>query len=326
MSVIKTSWPKKYFSSYKKPLVGFPNLLETQVQSYEWFKKEGIKEVLKEFSPITDYSQKKFNLTFESFSIGEPKHDEYYAKENKISYDAPLKFTAVLENKSITSKKEQEVFMVDIPIMTAHGTFIINGVERVIVPQLARSFGVFFTAEEYKGKKLFGAKVIPARGVWIEIESDVDGCQHVRIDRKRKFPVTSLLRVFGYESDKEILEAFSKDAQEFIAKCLAKDGAKTKSEAYIEIYKRLRDGDLATADNAKEFIDSLFTPERYDLSTVGRFRFNGRFDRSTEKKDLENRILSKEDIVTTVAHIISLNNTKDAKPDDIARWGQGRVR
>ena len=175
--------PKKYFSRYKKPLIKFPNLIEAQVKSYKWLVEEGIKEVFKEFSPIADYSGKKFQLDFTSFTLGESKYDENHAKVNKLSYQGSLKARVKLTNKILGTIKEQEIFMADVPLMTKHGTFIINGVERVIVPQLTRSFGVFFTESESKSKRYFGAKIIPARGVWIEIESDPDGAVYVRIDK-----------------------------------------------------------------------------------------------------------------------------------------------
>ena len=218
--------------------------------------------------------------------------------------------------------------MSDLPLMTPHGSFIINGVERVIVPQLARSFGFFFTESESKGKRYFGAKIIPARGVWIEIESESDGAIYVRIDKKRKFPVTALLRVMGYHSNEMILKEFEKDQNqtESIKACLAKDTAKTLNDAYIEIYKRLRDGDMATADNAREFIDSLFTSERYDLSPVGRYRFNKRFEKNMEDEELARRTISKEDLVTVLMNIVTLNNDIHAKSDDIDHLGQRRVR
>lgn len=320
--------PKKYFSKYKKPLIEFPNLIESQIKSFKWLVEEGIKEVFKEFSPIHDYSGKKFQLEFTSFSLGESKYDENYAKVNKLTYQGLLKVRVKLTNKGIGTVKEQEIFMSELPIMTEHGTFIINGVERVIVPQLARSFGIFFTESENKGKRYFGAKVIPARGVWIEIESESDGGIYVRIDKKRKFPVTALLRVMGYETNEELLALFKENADltETIKACFAKDTAKTVNEAYIEIYKRLRDGDMATAENAKEFIDSLFTPERYDLSPVGRFRFNKRFEKGMGGEDLARRTISKDDIVTVVKNIITLNTTQGAKADDIDHLGQRRVR
>lgn len=319
--------PKKYFSKYKQPLAPLPNLLETQLESFDWLVREGLKEVFKEFSPINDYSSKKFELQFTSFSLGEPKFDEHYAKANKLSYDAQLKTRVKLINKVINETKEQEIFLADFPLMTAHGTFIINGVERVIVPQLARSFGVFFTEEETKGKKYFGAKIIPARGVWIELETDTDGFLYVRVDKKRKFSAISLLRVLGLTTDDAILKAFAQSpnlAQ--IKSAIEKDTARTAAESYTEIYRRLRDGDLATADNAKEFITGLFSKERYDLSPVGRFRFNKRFSKSMDPKELERRTLSVDDVVTIIEHVFALNTDPTLKADDIDHLGQRRVR
>ncbi len=323
----KTLRPKKYFAKYKKPLVDFPNLLDAQLASFKWLVKEGIGEVFKEFSPIVDYSGKKFELHFDSFSLGEPKHDEHYAKQNDRNFEAPLKARVKLINKQSGAEKEQEIFLVDLPMMTSHGTFIINGVERVIVPQLARSAGAFFTDLEVRGKRLFGAKIIPARGVWIEIETEIDGSLYVRIDKKRKFPVTSLLRVFGLATDKEILEAFSTEEQKkIIALCLEKDAAKEPLPAYVEIYKRLRDGDLATAENAREFIDSLFSKTRYDISSVGRFRMNQQFGRGTDPKDLIDRTLSKDDLVSIVSHVIGLNHSDNPEIEDIDHLGRRRVK
>ena len=320
--------PKKYFGRYKKPLVSFPNLIESQVKSFKWLVEQGIGEVFKEFSPISDYSGKKFQLDFISFSLGESKFDENYSKVNKLSYQGLLKARVKLTNKVLGTIKEQEIFMSELPLMTPHGTFIINGVERVIVAQLARSFGVFFTELENKGKRYFGAKIIPARGVWIEIESEADGAIYVRIDKKRKFPVTALLRAMGYESNESISKAFSGNPihEETIKACLAKDGTMTLNDSYIEIYKRLRDGDMATAENAKEFINSLFTSERYDLSPVGRFRFNQRFGKGMDETEMARRTISKEDLVAVVGNIITLNNDVEAKADDIDHLGQRRVR
>jgi DNA-directed RNA polymerase subunit beta len=323
----KVSVPKKYFSRYKNPLVPFPNLIEAQVKSFKWLVETGIGEVFKEFSPINDYSTKKFQLDFTSFSLEECKYDEQHAKINKLSYNGTLKARVKLTNKILGTVKEQEIFMSELPLMTPHGTFIINGVERVIVPQLARSFGVFFTGSETKGNKYFGAKIIPARGVWIEIESESDGAIYVRIDKKRKFPATALLRVLGYETNDMMMKAFASGREEEVLKaCLAKDVAKSLNDSYIEIYKRLRDGDMATADNAKEFINSLFTKERYDLSPVGRFRFNQRFEKAMDEKEMARRTISKEDLVTVIKNIILLNNTPGAHSDDIDHLGQRRVR
>jgi len=319
---------KKYFARYKKPLIPFPNLIENQLISFNWLIETGLKEVFKEFSPINDYSEKKFQLDFTSFTLSEPKFSEEYTKINKLTYEGSVKARVKLLNKSIGTSKEQEIFMVDVPLMTKHGTFIINGVERVIVPQLARSFGVFFTELELKSKKFFGAKIIPARGVWIEIESDTDGAVYVRVDKKRKFSVASLLRVLGLEKDEDILKAFAdnEEASKAVKASLEKDPAKNSNESYIEIYKRLRDGDLATTENAREFIKNLFSTERYDISPVGRFRFNKRFDKSMDEKEMERRTISSDDIVTMVKNIITLNNEVNAKADDVDHLGQRRVR
>ncbi|MEI7709295.1 MAG: DNA-directed RNA polymerase subunit beta [bacterium] len=334
--VVEAKRPKKYFSRYKKPLVEFPNLIEAQLKSFKWLVETGIGEVFKEFSPISDYSTKKFQLEFTSFSLGESKSNENDSKINKLSYQGLLKARVKLTNKILGTVKEQEIFLSEFPLMTNHGTFIINGVERVIVPQLARSFGVFFTESESKGNRYFGAKIIPARGVWIEIESESDGAIYIRIDKKRKFPATALLRAMGYENNEAILKAFPKPAsssqggdsiyEKTIKTCLEKDGVKSLNDSYIEIYKRLRDGDMATADNAKEFINSLFTAERYDLSPVGRFRFNQRFGKDMGEAAMARRTISKEDLVTVIMNIILLNNTPDAKSDDIDHLGQRRVR
>lgn len=323
-----TKRPKKYFARYKDPLVPYPQLIESQLKSFKWLVEEGIKEVFKEFSPISDYSGKKFDLEFTSFSLSDPKEDENYTKVNKVSYQGQLKARVKLTNKILNSVKEQEIFMSDLPMMTNHGTFIINGVERVIVPQLARSFGVFFTESENKGKRYFGAKVIPARGVWIEIESESDGGIYVRIDKKRKFPVSLLLRALGADTNEKILKAFS-DNEILLAgikEALAKDNTKTLDENYIEIYKRLRDGDMASPENAREFVDSLFIKDRYDLSPVGRYRFNQRFAKNMDKAELERRTLSLDDLFSIVRHILTLNNDPFAKADDIDHLGQRRVR
>ncbi len=319
---------KKYFAKYQEPLVPFPNLLETQLASFRWLVETGIKDVLKEFSPISDYSGKKFELRFESFELGEPKVDPWFAKENKMSYEAPLKVRAKLLNKLNGTKKEQEIFMTDFPLMTENGTFIINGVERVIVAQLTRSSGVFFTDIDLKGRKKFGAKIIPNRGVWIELETDKDDMVFARIDKKRKFPVTSLIRVLGLNNDEAIRKAFKGNAEheKLINLILEKDHAKTMEEAYVDIYKRLRDGDMATADNAREFVDGIFTTERYDFSKVGRHRFNQRFEKSMDKTELERQTLNYDDVVTIVKNIFDLNADKHAKADDIDHLGRRRVR
>jgi DNA-directed RNA polymerase subunit beta len=319
--------PKKYFSKYKKPLVEFPNLIQHQLDSFNWLVEKGLKETFKEFTPINDYSAKKFQLDFVSFHLVEPKHDEHYCKENKLSLETQIKARVKLTNKQTGSEKEQEIFMADLPTMTPHGTFIINGVERSIIPQLSRSSGVFFTELEVKGKRFFGAKIIPNRGVWIEIESDPDGTVYVRIDKKRKFAVTSLLRALGLTTDEEIMKHFTSEAaQKMMAHSLEKDLAKTPGEAFVEIYRKLRDGDLATADNARDFVNNLFSEERYDLSAVGRFRFNTRFGLDMGDKEMERKTLSAADLAIIVNNIVELNTTPGSRADDIDNLSSRRVR
>ncbi len=321
---------KKYFGRYRKPLAEVPNLVVSQVESFKWLIEKGLKEVFDEFSSIRDFSEKKFQLDFVSFELAEAKIDQQEAKERKLSYEAPLKVRVKLKNHIAGTEKEQEIFMADLPLMTPHGTFIISGIERVIVPQLARSTGVSFTAQEIKGKKTFGAKIIPGRGAWIEIETDLDGAVYVRIDRKRKFPVTTLLRMFmGKDASNEKIQALFEDnpaAKHFIDKTLAKDHTKTVDEAAIEIHRRLRDGDLASAENAREFVESIFDKERYDLSRVGRFRFNNRFGGKSSAKEIDRRALSLEDVTIILNHVVELNTTVGSKEDDIDHLGSRRVR
>jgi len=316
---------KKYFGKFKEPLADLPNLIEAQTTSNKWFLEEGIKEVLKEFGPIRDYSEKKFELEFKGFSLAKPEHDEFYAKENKLTYDASLKVKVKLKNITLNSEKEQDIFFLDLPLMTDHGTFIINGVERVVVPQLTRSFGVFFTSQEIKGKKYFGSKIIPQRGAWIEFESDSDGVIYVRIDRKRKFPVTSLLRIITNSDDlKSVIS--DKNIKAILEPSFAKDPAKTLNESYVEVYRRLRDGGMVAPSHAREFVDSVFSSEKYDLSEVGRYNFNNRFKRSLEKKDLALRLITEEDIKIIIERIVKLNSTPNSVEDDIDHLGMRRVR
>jgi DNA-directed RNA polymerase subunit beta len=318
---------KKFFSNYRKSIIEKPNLVEPQINSMKWLMEKGIKEIFEEFSPITDYSAKKFMLEFTHVELGKPKFDEFYAKANKLSLEAPLRVRVKLTNKTLGTDNEQEIFLADFPMMTDHGTFVINGVERVVVPQLARSFGIFFTAKEVKGKRYFGVKVIPSRGVWVEIEIEPDNQIVVRIDRKRKFPVTSLLRVFGLETDKAIQAAFKgSNAEQYIKATLERDLAKTVDDAYMEIHKRLRDGDLATPENAREFVKSIFHSDRYDLSAVGRFKFNKRFGGKLDEEALSHRTVTIDDLVATLKHTAKLNDTRGAMPDDIDHLGSRRVR
>ena len=328
VSTAKQVRPKKYFARYQEPLVEMPNLVESQLTSFAWLIEHGFVNLLKEFSPIKDYAEKKFELSFGKMDLMYPKYNEHYAKNNKLNYEGQIKITVKLKNKTLNVEKEQEMFLADFPLMTDHGTFIINGVERVIVPQLARSFGIFFVANEIRGKSYFGAKVVPARGAWMEIEMDADSTIYCRIDRKRKFPITSLLRVLGADTNAVMLDLFKTDAdaKKVVEHTLSKDHAKTVDEAYIEIHKRLRDGDLATADNARSFIKAVLSADRYDISKVGRFRFNKRFGKSMDDKAMEQRTITLDDIATTISHIVKMNSTPDTQPDDIDHLGSRRVR
>ncbi|MEN9920524.1 MAG: DNA-directed polymerase subunit beta [Candidatus Parcubacteria bacterium] len=320
--------PQKRFEKSAGARVPLPDLIEPQRESYKWFANEALKEVFKEFSPISDYSEKKFELQFKKYEISEPKYSPEFAKENKRTYEASLRATVVLKNKTFDSDKEQEIFMADIPVMTDNGTFIINGVERVIVPQLARSYGIFFTASESKGKTLFGAKIIPARGAWVEIESEADGVIYVKIDRKKKFPISSLLRVLGVEKEADMIKLV-KDVprgEEYMKATIAKDPAKTTDDSYIEIYRRLRDGDLATVENAREFVNSIFAGERYDLSEIGRHHFNNRFGLPTDKKATDVRGVTTDDLKLILKYIVESNHDASALPDDIDHLGFRRVR
>ncbi|MBX4200252.1 DNA-directed RNA polymerase subunit beta [Candidatus Parcubacteria bacterium] len=319
---------KKSFGRFREPLTDMPDLVVSQVESFKWLIEKGLKEVFEEFSSIKDFSERKFQLDFVGFELDKPKLTEYEAKDRKVSYEASLKVRIRLKNFIQKSEKEQELFMADLPLMTNHGTFIISGIERVIVPQLARSFGVFFTSQEVKGKKTFGAKIIPGRGAWIEFETDHDGVINVRIDRKRKFPVTVLLRAFGATTNEKILALFNDkpEVKHYIEKTLAKDHTVSADESVIEIHKKLRDGDLAAADNAREFVDSIFNAERYDFSRVGRFRFNNRFGLKMSEKEMDRRTLSMDDLSIIVSHIAHLNATPGSPADDIDHLGSRRVR
>ncbi len=321
--------PKKVFGRYTQALQEVPNLVQEQLKSWDTFLKEGLSEVFKEYSPIEDYHSKKFILSIDKYSVLEPEYDEYYAKNKKITYKAALRAEITLKNKTTGEAKTQEIYLADLPMMTPHGTFIINGVERVIVPQLARSYGAFFLTQNIKGGDYFYAKIMPLRGVWTEIEMDPDGALYVKIDRKRRFPFTALLRVFGAKNKDEIIKLFS-DKDEYrqvIENTLKHDHyLENLDETYLDIYARIRDGDIATPERAKEFVNSLFDSARYDLSEVGRYHFNKRFGLPTDKKALEKRIIDLDDLVLIAKHIIDLSNDKNAVPDDIDNLAFRRVR
>ena len=318
----------KYFSKYKDPLIDVPNLVENQIGSFERFMTGGLQESIMEFSPILDYSEKKFELNFIDFSVEEPEFDEYYARENKKTYEARLKARVSLYNKTLDTTKQEEIFLTEIPYMTPHGTFIINGIERVIVPQLARSYGVFFTVDDHVKGPFFGAKIIPARGAWIEFETNKDGAIYVRIDKKRKFAATALLRIFGMESNEDILEAFADDevALKQIQDTLAKDTSLDKQEAYADVYRRIRDGEVASPDALAEYFEAIFGDTLYDLSEVGRFHFNKRFGKELPKKGVYEQVLTLEDLIVIIKHITALNVDPNGKADDIDHLGSRRVR
>ncbi|HEX7586300.1 MAG TPA: DNA-directed RNA polymerase subunit beta [Patescibacteria group bacterium] len=310
-------------------MVSLPNLIETQLNSYAFFLEKGLSELLNEINPITDFTGKDLELFFEDYYLDEPKYDEVTARNKNISFEAPLRCKVKLIIKKTGEIKEQEIYLGDFPIMTERGTFIINGVERVVVSQLIRSPGVFFTMNYQKGKKLFGAKIIPNRGAWLEIDTDFDGVLSVKIDRKRKVPLTALLRAFGFSTDKELLELFKdvdKAETKYIEETIAKDSSKNQGEGYKEVYKRIRPGDLATEDNAKQMINAMFFNfERYDFGDVGRYRLNQRLDVDFPHTE-EYRVLRREDLVGIIKEIIKLNNDKNAQADDIDHLGNRRVR
>jgi len=318
---------RKFFR--KHLMVSLPDLIESQIDSYQWILDKGLKELFDEVNPIGDFTGKDLELSFVDYYLDEPKYDELTAKSKNISYEAPLRTKARLVNKKTGEVKEQEIYLGDFPIMTDRGTFVINGVERVVVSQLIRSSGVFFTMEYQKGKKLFGSKLIPNRGAWLEIDTGLDGVISVRIDRKRKIPVTALLRAFGMTSDEEIIQKFvdiDKGDVNYIETTISKDITKTQGEGYKEIYKRIRPGDLATEENAKQLIDSMFFNfEKYDFGSVGRYRLNQRLEVNREDNE-ENRILRLDDLILVIREIIKLNNTPGALPDDIDHLGNRRVR
>ncbi|MFC1810287.1 DNA-directed RNA polymerase subunit beta [Patescibacteria group bacterium] len=305
-----------------------PPLIEIQILSYKWFLEEGLRELLDEISPIADFSGKKLELHFLEHSIGEPKYTPEEAKSKNLSYEAPLKVHVQLINKETGEIKEQDVFLGSVPLMTPRGTFIINGIERVVVSQIVRSPGVFFSANS-AAPGMHSAKIIPKRGAWLEIETDKKGIITVKIDRKRKIPITQLLRVFGHDKDKDILELFKNEIvdieHDYILKTLEKDNAKVLDEAYQSIYRKIRPGDLATPENAKALITSMFFDYRkYDMGPVARYKLNKRFKLKTPNKK-ENHTFQVEDLVYILKYLIRLNNG-ELRPDDIDHLSNRRIR
>ncbi len=310
-----------------------PDLIEIQKASYDWFLREGIRELFDEISPVKDFIGRDLELTLDDYYLDEAKFDEVTSRAKNVTFEAPIRVKAKLKNLRTNEHKEQEIYLGDLPVMTPRGTFIINGVERVVVSQLVRSAGAFFTAEVLRGRRYYGAKIIPNRGAWLEFETDAKNVIWVKIDRKRKVAVTSLLRAFGYGNNEEIVKLFA-DIEthptiNYTEATLQKDVATNEDEGLREVYKRIRPGDLATADNARSLIHAMFFKfERYDLAPVGRYKFNLRFgvkDPDADVTSEERRILSKEDLVSIVREIIRLNITQE-EPDDVDHLGNRRIR
>ncbi len=323
---------RRYFTEFKDA-IELPPLIEVQKDAYRWFFEKGIKELFAEISPITDFSGRDLELYFDDYYIDEPKFAEVICREKNISYEAPLRVKVRLVNKRTNTTHEQEVYLGDIPMMTDRGTFVINGIERVIVSQLIRSAGVYFTAEVMRGRRYYGAKIIPNRGAWIEIETDHSNILWAKVDRRRKVAVTSLLRALGAgdsDSIREQLKSVNMHPHiNFVENTLAKDQAGSEEEGLVEVYKRIRPGDLATPENARQLIHAMFFNfSRYDLSKVGVYKFNTRFDLPFKKEDsekIENRILSVDKLMHVVREVVRLNVTQD-EPDDIDHLGNRRIR
>jgi len=304
-----------------KEVLEMPNLIEIQQNSYKWFLDEGLKEMFRDISPIQDFTG-NLVLEFIDYSLGEPKYSVEECKERDVTYSAPLRVKVRLINKETGEVKEQEVFMGDFPLMTDKGTFIINGAERVIVSQLVRSPGVYFSEHiDSSGKNLYGATIIPNRGAWLEFETDVNDIIYVRVDRTRKIPATVLLRALGYSSNGQIVELFRDD--ERIRMTIERDHAESEDEALVEIYKRLRPGEPPTVESARTLLHTLFfDAKRYDLAHVGRYKLNKKLKVEIPPQI---RTLTREDIVATIQCLLKLMSGEGA-PDDIDHLGNRRLR
>ncbi len=313
-----------------------PHLVQIQLDSFRWFLEEGMKELLAEISPITDFTGKSMELSFLDFEFGEARYSEGECRERDMTYSVPLRVKTRLLIKETGEIKDSEIFMGDFPMMTRDGTFIINGAERVVVSQLVRSPGIYFTATEdpSTGRHLFAAKLIPNRGAWLEFETSNRDILSVKVDRKRRMPVTILLRALGYGTDEQLLDLFKEiDTDEhhrYIAATLDKepmkgttDEKKGRDEALLELYKRIRPGDPPTRENAENLLKNLFFyARRYDLAKVGRYKLNKRL---SEDPANETRVLTHEDIIKIVSTMIKLNNG-EGEPDDIDHLGNRRIR
>ena len=313
-----------------------PNLIELQLKSFDWFVEKGLRELFDEISPIKDFTGKVMELHFLDYEFGAPKYSELECRTKDLTFSRPLYVNVELLIKETGEIQRQRVYMGDFPFMTDQGTFIINGAERVVVSQLVRSPGVYYSAVEdpTSGRTLFSAKVIPNRGAWLEFETSNKDLLSVKVDRKRKIAATTLLRAVGYETNDEIGGLFatvdSDPEHQYIASTLDKDLTKTQQDALIEVYKKLRPGDPPTGDNARQLVESLFFNfRRYDLGRVGRYKFNKKLGPVVERMgielDREQRIITREDIAAIVGHLIELNRGLGL-PDDIDHLGNRRIR
>ena len=295
------------------------DLLEIQKKSYNWFIETGIKEVFEDLFPVENFSG-TLSLEFGDYHFDEPKYSIKESKDRESTYSAPLRVEVRLFNRETGEVKEQEIFMGDMPIMTDSGTFVINGAERVIVSQLVRSPSVYFNREiDKNGRELITNQIIPNRGTWLEFETDARDVLYVRIDRTRKVPITTLLRAFGLSSDEDILKLFGED--DYLKNTIAKDSTKNTDEALIEIYEKLRPGEPATLDSSKNQIITRFFDEfRYDLSKVGRYKFNRKLNVSdrllnqtlAEDITVDGNVVLEKGTVITKANIDTLNEALKA--------------
>jgi DNA-directed RNA polymerase subunit beta len=316
------------------------NLIQTQLDSFRWFCTEGLRELFDEINPITDYTGKNYELRFLDYEFGAPKFDEEECRQRDMTFSAPLRINTRLHIKTGDNAgeiKEAEVFMGDFAMMTTEGTFIVNGTERVVVSQLVRSPGVYFTAAEDRttGRLLYSAKLIPNRGAWLEIETSSKDVLTVKIDRKRKVPVTTLVRALGYAGNDDIKSFFAEQdidpEHQYIAATLDKDPTTSVEEALIELYRKIRPGDPPTVENARNLLNSLFfNGRRFDLSKVGRFKLDKNLgvpeDEARERaQDRDRRVLDNHDFVSIIRKLISLNNGT-GEADDIDHLGNRRVR
>lgn len=321
----------RYSFSKRKETLPLTNLSAVQIDSYKWLIEEGIKEVLDEIGLIEDYSGRGWVLEMYNPSFDKPNLTQEEALYTGRTYDMPWYVKATIRDPLAKKEKTQTIYMGDIPIMTPRGTFIINGVERVVVNQLTRSEGVLFTSEtsSLTGATLGGAKVLPKNGVWLEIETSRTGVMSVRIDKRRKIAVTCLLRIFGLSSNEEIKEQFknvdNNPELSYIDATLSRDPTSNYDEACLEIYRKMRPGEPLVLENARSLVYSMFfNPRRYSLGKVGRFKINQKLGLDTPN-DPKHRLLSREDLVGIISRVIEINNGV-MEADDIDHLGNRRVR